>query len=180
MSYKDIPVGSDAPAKVYAVVEMPKGQMGNKYEYYEEYDTIFLDRVEQNMLSNSIGVDYGFIPQTRSEDGDHLDVLIMSRYPLHVGITAEVRVLGVMNMVDDGENDHKIIAVIDSDKYYDALQEFSDIPAHLIRELEYTFLHYKDLRKGTDSVQINVWGDRQEAYRVINNAIAAEASGAVK
>lgn len=176
MSYKNIPVGSDAPAKVYAVVEMITGQIGNKYEYNEEYDTIFLDRVEQNMLSNAIGLNYGFIPQTRSEDGDHLDVLIISRYPLHIGITCEVRVLGVMNMIDDGDNDHKIIAVIDSDKYYDDLQEFNDIPAHLIQELEYTFLHYKDLRKGPDAVQIDGWGDRQEAYRVINAAIAAEAS----
>ena len=113
---------------------------------------------------------YGFIPQTLDEDGDELDVLVITEQPLTTGIYVKARILGVMKFVDDGEVDDKIIAVVDDDRNNgDKIQTLEDLPKRTIEQIEFHFNHYKDLKKpGTTKVE-GFFG-RDEAIKVIEAA----------
>ena len=114
---------------------------------------------------------YGFIPQTLDEDGDELDVLLLTEEPLATGVYLEARIIGVMKFVDDGEVDDKIVAVPADDRHNgNAITSLQDVPAQLIKQIEFHFNHYKDLKKpGTTKVES--WGDVAEAQAVVHEAI---------
>ena len=108
-----------------------------------------LDRVDPAIFAKP--TNYGFIPQTLDEDGDELDVLLVTDTPLTTGLVVEARILGVMKFVDDDEVDDKIIAVPSDDRHNgNAIQSLEDLPAQLIKQIEFHFNHYKDLKKTTD------------------------------
>src|SRR5581483_591085 len=94
-------------------IEIPKGSR-NKIEYDLKKQVFVLDRVEPSIFSKP--VNYGFVPQTIDEDGDPLDTLVVTNEPLPMGILVTAKVIGVLNFVDDGENDHKIICVPSDDR----------------------------------------------------------------
>ena len=132
MSYHNLPIGNDFPKTVNAVIEIPKGSR-NKYEYDESLDLIRLDRV----LHSSVfyPADYGFIPQTRSEDGDHMDIMTLVTEPVYPGCVVSVRPIGIADMTDDKGKDWKILGVANDDPRYEKVHELSDVDPHLLKEV---------------------------------------------
>ncbi|MBR0461055.1 inorganic diphosphatase [Candidatus Saccharibacteria bacterium] len=137
--------------KVNVVIEIPTGS-NHKIEWDRENACFMLDRIEPIAFAKPCN--YGFIPQTLDEDGDELDVLMITDQPLTTGIWMKARVLGVMKFVDDGEVDDKIICVPEDDRNNgDHYQMLEDLPERLIEQIEFHFNHYKDLKKpGTTKV----------------------------
>lgn len=166
MNIKNLPRGEKYPEEFNLVVEMPKNSH-NKYEYDEELDIIKIDRVFYSAMA--LPYDYGFIPQTRSEDGDHLDGIVVLDQNAYPGILVPCRPVGVMYMIDSGEKDEKIIAVPVDDPRYKDIQELDDLGEHFKKELQHYFEHYKDLQG--KKVEVNGWGNKAEALKVMADSI---------
>lgn len=152
---------------INVVIEIPMGS-SHKIEWNRDLAAMQLDRVEPAIFAKP--ANYGFIPQTLDEDGDELDVLVVTDEPLPMGVFLEAKVIGVMKFEDDGEVDDKIIAVPTDDRNTgNRIQSLADIP-QLVKQIENHFNHYKDLKKpGTTIVQS--WGDAEEAKKVIHESI---------
>ncbi len=132
------------------IIEIPKGSK-NKYEIDKKTGLIALDRVMHT--SQDYPFDYGFVPKTLWEDGDALDVVLLTTHPLHPGILVRVRPVGVMNMVDGGESDAKIIAVPCEDPRFDEIKDLPDVNKHALKEIEHFFTTYKKIQNKTVEVQ---------------------------
>ena len=155
--------------EINVVVEIPTGS-NHKIEWDRERACFMLDRIEPMAFAKPCN--YGFIPQTLDEDGDELDVLLVTEQPLTTGIYTAARVLGVMKFVDDNEVDDKIIAVPADDRNNgDAIQTLEDLPAQLTRQIEFHFNHYKDLKKPGSTV-VKGFEGLDAAKQVIADAIA--------
>src|SRR6478672_7619639 len=125
MSLKQVPFGS--PEKFNVIIEISQGSQ-DKYEYDEELDVIKLDRVLYSAVR--FPANYGFIPETRADDGDHTDVLLFSTNPIMPGAVVEARAIGFMNMNDSGEIDNKILAVPVADPRYEHVKALKDLSEH--------------------------------------------------
>lgn len=153
---------------INAVIEVPTGST-HKIEWNRSLAAFQLDRVEPSIFAKP--ANYGFIPQTLDEDGDELDVLVITSEPLTTGIFLEAKVIGVMKFVDDDEVDDKIIAVPADDRHTgDAINSLEDLPKQLLNQIEHHFNHYKDLKK-PGSTKVTGWGNADEAKAVIHEAI---------
>jgi len=153
---------------INAVVEIPTGS-NHKIEWNRELAVFELDRVDPRIFAKPCN--YGFIPQTLDEDGDELDLLILTEDPLTTGVFLKAKVIGVMKFVDDGEVDDKIVVVPADDRNNsNAYNSLDDLPKQIINQLEYHFNHYKDLKKPGTTV-VESWGDVSEAKKVIHEAI---------
>lgn len=153
---------------INVVVEIPAGS-SHKIEWDRRLGVMKLDRVEPQIFAKP--TNYGFIPQTLDEDGDELDVLLVTDSPLITGVVVEAKVIGVMKFVDDGEVDDKVIAVPADDRHNgDAINSLADLPAQLIRQIEFHFNRYKDLKKPGSTV-VERFSDVDEAKEVIAKAI---------
>lgn len=153
---------------INVVIEIPAGS-NNKIEWNREKAVFQLDRVEPKIFAKP--TNYGFIPQTLDEDGDELDVLLITDEPLPTGIFLEARVIGVMEFVDDGEVDDKIVAVPADDRNTgNAIKSLSDLPKQKIDQINHHFDHYKDLKKPGSTVVKN-WGDVERARQIIKDSI---------
>ena len=153
---------------INVVVEIPAGS-NHKIEWDRRLGVMRLDRVEPQIFAKP--TNYGFIPQTLDEDGDELDVLLVTDSPLTTGIVVNAKIIGVMKFVDDGEVDDKIIAVPSDDRNNgDAIQTLEDIPAQLIKQIEFHFNRYKDLKKPGSTV-VKSFDGAEEAQQVIAEAI---------
>ena len=141
--WHDIELGDKAPEEFNTIIEIPKGS-NNKYEIDKETGLIALDRA--NYSSAPYPFDYGFAPKTLWEDGDALDIIVLSTFPLAIGILVKVRPVAVMEMIDSGESDYKIIAVPVSDKRWEDVKDLADVNKHTIKEIEHFFLTYKKLQ----------------------------------
>lgn len=150
------------------VVEIPAGS-NHKIEWDRKVGVMRLDRVEPAIFAKP--TNYGFIPQTLDEDGDELDVLLVTDQPLTTGLVVTARILGVMKFVDDDEVDDKIIAVpMDDRNNGDAIQSLEDLPAQLIKQIEFHFSRYKDLKKPGSTV-VKGFEGLDSAKQVIAEAI---------
>lgn len=153
---------------VNVVVEIPSGS-SHKIEWNRELAVMQLDRVEPAIFAKP--TNYGFIPQTLDEDGDELDALIITDEPLPTGIFLEARIIGVMKFSDDNEVDDKVVVVpVDDRNTGNAITSLADLPERLIKQIEFHFNHYKDLKKAGTTV-VESWGDVAEATTVIHEAI---------
>lgn len=153
---------------INAVVEIPTGS-SHKIEWNRELAVFELDRIDPQIFAKPCN--YGFIPQTLDEDGDELDLLIITEQPLTTGVFLKAKVIGVMKFVDDGEVDDKIVVVPADDRNNgNAYNSLDDLPKQIINQLEYHFNHYKDLKKPGTTV-VESWGDVEEAKKVIHEAI---------
>jgi inorganic pyrophosphatase len=160
--------GSVDDGMINVVNEIPAGS-NHKIEWNREKAAFMLDRVEPRIFAKP--TNYGFIPQTLDEDGDELDVLLITDDPLATGIFLEARIIGVMRFVDDGEVDDKIVAVHADDRNTgNAILTLEDLPKRLIEQLEFHFNHYKDLKKPGTTV-VESWGDIEEAKRIVHESI---------
>ena len=154
--------------EINVVVEIPTGS-NHKIEWDRKNACFMLDRVEPIAFAKPCN--YGFIPQTLDEDGDELDVLLITDQPLTTGIYTTAHILGVMKFVDSDEVDDKIIAVPADDRNNgDRYKTLADLPAQLLKQIEFHFNHYKDLKK-PGSTEVKEFADADEAKRVIAAAI---------
>ena len=153
---------------VNAVVEIPEGSF-LKIEWDRERAAFMLDRVEPSIFAKPCS--YGFIPQTLDEDGDELDILVFCAEPIPTGVYLQAKVIGVMNFVDDGEADHKIVVVPADDRNSgDGINSLDDLWPRWKQKVEHHFNHYKDLKKpGTTTVE--GWGDVDAAKKIIQESI---------
>lgn len=152
---------------VNVVIEIPAGS-SHKIEWNRELAAFQLDRVEPKIFAKP--TNYGFIPQTLDEDGDELDVLLVTEEPLPTGVFLEATIIGVMKFEDGGEVDDKIVAVPADDRNTgNAIKNLEDIP-QLVKQLEHHFSHYKDLKKPGTTI-VTGWGDIEEAKKITHEAI---------
>lgn len=150
------------------VIEIPMGS-NHKIEWDRERACFMLDRVEPIAFAKPCN--YGFIPQTIDEDGDELDVLMITDQPLTTGIWMKAKILGVMKFVDSDEVDDKVICVPADDRNNgDAYESLEDLPKQLIKQIEFHFSHYKDLKK-PGSTKVEGFFGVEEAKKVIADSI---------
>lgn len=162
--------GANAPNLVNVVIEIPAQSEPVKYEIDKNTGALFVDRFLG--ASMRYPCDYGYVPNTLSEDGDPVDVLVISPVPLLSGAVIEVRPIGMLNMTDEKGKDVKILAV-PSDKLTTLYKDWhnpKDAFPLLIRQIEHFFKHYKDLEDGR-WVKIDGWNDAAEAKQEIINSI---------
>jgi inorganic pyrophosphatase len=147
--WHDIPAGCADEMNV--IIEIPCGS-NNKYEVDKDTGLIKLDRA--NYSAAPYPFDYGFVPQTLWHDGDPLDVVLLTTYPLHPGILVTARPVAVMEMIDSGESDYKIIAVPTEDKRWDDVADLGDVNKHTIAEIKHFFETYKALKGKPAPVEV--------------------------
>jgi len=162
MSYNDIPAGKDLPNDINVIIEIPANYDPIKYEVDKDSDAIFVDRFVATPMFYP--ANYGYVPQTLSEDGDPLDVLVVSPYPVVPGAVIRSRVVGVLKMSDESGIDAKLLAVPHTKltKIYDHVQEISDLPELLLNQIVHYFENYKALEPGK-WVKVDGWEDAESA-----------------
>lgn len=165
MAFSKIPIGDKVPEIINTVIEIPRGSH-HKYEYDEQLDEIKLDRVLHSAVFYP--TEYGFIPHTRSEDGDHLDVLVIISDPTFPGCVLSARPIGVLDMEDNAGQDWKIIAVAQNDPKLKNIQDITDVDEHSKKEIIHFFEVYKQLENKW--VKVRDWLGKDEAYRLIQEA----------
>ena len=154
---------------VHMIVEVNKGTI-TKYEIVTELGLLKLDRVGYSYLAYPFT--YGEIPKTLDKDNDPLDIFLpFVTEPLIPGCLVEVRIIGVMEMIDGGEQDDKIIGMVASDKRFDHIEKIEDLSPHFIKETKYFWEHYKDLKK-PGTVQVGEFLGKDAAVEIINKAVA--------
>lgn len=159
MSLKQVPFGSID--KFNVIIEISQGSQ-DKYEYDEELDVIKLDRVLYS--SQRFPANYGFIPETRADDGDHTDVVLFSTNPIMPGAVVEARAIGFMNMNDSGDIDNKIIAVPTSDPRFSHVKSFAEVAEHSPKEIKNFFETYKMLQNKSVTVGDFESADKAQEY----------------
>lgn len=170
MSFSKIPAGKEPPHDINVIIEIPANSSPIKYEI--EKDVVFVDRFMATPMFYP--ANYGYIPQTLSEDGDALDVLVVTPYPVIPGSVIRARPIGILNMSDEAGKDAKLLAV-PHDKLtvlYKDVKEPADLPQLLIQQIEHFFENYKDLEKGK-WVKIDGWAGSAEALAEVEKAIKA-------
>ena len=170
MSYSKIPAGKDLPNDIYVAIEIPANHAPIKYEIDKDSDTLFVDRFMATPMFYP--ANYGFIPNTLADDGDPLDVLVVTPYPVAPGSVIRARPVGVLNMTDESGKDAKVLAVpIDKlSTLYREVFETSDVQPLLLKQIEHFFEHYKDLEAGK-WVKIDGWADAAAAKAEIVNSV---------
>ncbi len=167
--WHEVSRGKNIPEEVNVIIEIPKNS-SNKYEIDKETGLIALDRANYSYAPYPF--DYGFVPQTLWEDGDALDVIVLTTFPLNVGVLVRVRPVAVMEMIDGGESDYKVIGVPVDDKRWEDVKDLSDINKHNLKEFVHFFETYKELKKGEKGiVVINKISDKAAAIDAVNKSI---------
>lgn len=166
MNFYDINPGTREEMNV--IIEIPKGSQ-NKYEIDKATGLIALDRA--NYSAAAYPCEYGFVPQTLWDDGDAVDVLLLATFPVPPGILVKSRPVALMEMIDSGENDYKIIAVPVDDKRWDDVQDLADLNKHTLKELQHFFETYKALKGKDAEVTINGFKGKAEAQDAFDRAL---------
>ncbi len=166
--WHDVPLGENAPEEFNVIVEIPKGSH-NKYEIDKDTGLIKLDRV--NYSSAAYPFEYGFAPRTLWDDGDALDVVILATNPIPPGILVTVRPVAIMEMTDDAESDHKIIAVPTEDIRFDNVKDLEDLNAHTLKEMQHFFEQNKRLKKKPVEIQVHGFKPRADALAAITRSV---------
>ncbi len=152
----DIQAGTAEEMNV--IIEIPKFSK-NKYEIDKETGIIELDRVMHS--SQDYPFDYGFVPQTLFDDGDALDVVLLTTYPLAPGILVKARPVAIMEMIDGGDRDDKVLAVPIDDPRFADVKDLADVNKHFIKEATHFFETYKKVQN--KSVEVGAWHGAAEA-----------------
>lgn len=173
-NYLNLPIGDDAPQTVTAVIEIPQGST-NKYEYDKKLKVFRLDRNLHSPVHYP--GDYGFIPRTLAEDGDPLDILVLGDAPTFPGCVYMARPIGLFEMLDQGVRDEKILAYATGNPRFSSIQDYTDAPPHILREVAHFFSTYKDLEGKRTSVL--GWKDRDAAHAIIESSRQRFASKAL-
>lgn len=158
--------GKNVPDEVNVIIEIPMRGEPVKYEIDKETGVLFVDRFMSTAMYYP--ANYGYIPQTLSEDGDPVDILVVTPVPLINGAVVTCRPVGMLKMTDEAGVDAKLLAVPVGklSKMYESIKTYSDLPESLLLSLEHFFKHYKDLEKDK-WVQINGWEGPEKAREEI-------------
>lgn len=171
MDVSKIPPGRNPPNDVNVIIEIPQGGTPVKYELDKNSGALFVNRFLHTAMYYP--ANYGFIPNTLSEDGDPVDCMAASQVPVAPGAVIRCRPIGALLMEDESGIDEKIIAVpVDAlNPYYEQIAQISDLPPIFRDQIEHFFRHYKDLERGK-WVKVEGWVDCAKACDLIMQAIA--------
>lgn len=161
----DIAPGSAKEMNV--IIEIPRGSQ-NKYEIDKETGMIALDRVLHT--AQAYPFDYGYVPQTLWDDGDALDVVLLTTYPLLPGILVRARPVAILPMVDGGEADEKVIAVPADDPRFADIQDLKDVNKHTLKEIAHFFETYKKLQD--KEVSLGAFAGKDAAEAAFTRAVS--------
>jgi inorganic pyrophosphatase len=164
--WHDVSPGDKLPDEMNVIIEINKGSK-NKYEIDKETGLIALDRAMHT--AQDYPFDYGFVPQTLWDDDDALDVVVLTTYPLTPGILVNVRPVAIMNMIDGGDADDKVIAVPVDDPRWDDAQDLDDINKHTVKEMEHFFATYKKIQN--KEVSVNGFRGKADALAAVERSI---------
>jgi inorganic pyrophosphatase len=151
--------GKNVPDDVNVIIEIPANSDPVKYEVDKETGALFVDRLMKTAMFYP--ANYGYVPNTLSDDGDAVDVLVMTPYPLLAGCVVQCRPVGMLKMTDESGIDAKILAV-PHDAMYDGINDISDVPEYQLAQIAHFFEHYKDLEKNK-WVKVEGWVGIEEA-----------------
>jgi len=165
--WHDITIGKNAPEEINCIIEIPKGSH-NKYEIDKETGLIKLDRA--NYGPAAYPFDYGFVPQTLWEDGDALDVILLSSFPVNTGILVNVRPVALMEMTDSDESDYKILAVPVDDRRWEDVKDLADLNNHSLREYQNFMETIKQLKGKPAVITVHGYKGKTEAIEAIKKA----------
>lgn len=170
MKLEKISMGKKVPDEVNVLIENSGNALPVKYELDKDSGALFVDRFVATPMHYPCN--YGFVPNTLSEDGDPVDVLVISEFPIQPGAVIPAKLIGVLIMEDEKGMDEKLLAVptIKMNSEYSHYNELNDIPEVLLNKIKHFFEHYKDLEKGK-WVKITGFKDAVEARKVMNEAI---------
>jgi inorganic pyrophosphatase len=171
MSLDRVPAGKEVPNDCNVVIEIPMRADPIKYEVDKETGAVFVDRFMSTAMHYPCN--YGYVPQTLSDDGDPCDVLVLSPMPLVTGVVVRCRPIGMLKLDDEAGGDAKILAVpIDKlSSLYHHVKSPRDLPEITTRQIAHFFEHYKDLEPGK-WVRVGIWVEAEEAKREIVESIA--------
>jgi len=169
MSLHLVPAGDDLPEVVNVVIEIPANADPIKYEVDKDTGTLWVDRFMSTPMFYPCN--YGFVNQTLSLDGDPVDVLVPTPFPLQAGSVIKCRPVGVLKMTDEAGEDAKVVAVPVSKltKAYDHINDVDDLPELLRAQITHFFERYKELEKGK-WVKVEGWGNAAEAKEEIKSS----------
>jgi inorganic pyrophosphatase len=170
MDVAKIPAGNNPPEDINAIIEIPQGGLPVKYEVDKESGALFVDRFLHTAMYYP--ANYGFIPHTLSEDGDPVDILVISQIPVVPGAVIRCRPIGALQMQDEAGPDEKIIAVpVDKlHPFYQGVRSYLNLPEIMRAQISHFFEHYKDLEKGK-WVTVAQWVDEIEARAMVMRGI---------
>ncbi|BDZ74962.1 MULTISPECIES: inorganic diphosphatase [Methylophaga] len=168
--------GKNLPTDINVIIEIPSHSDPVKYEVDKETGALFVDRFMNTAMFYPCN--YGYVPHTLSDDGDPVDVLVVSPYALISGSVVSCRPVGMLKMTDESGEDAKIIAV-PHDKMYDDVNDINDLPERLLNQLSHFFEHYKDLEKNK-WVKVEGWVGKAEAETEIVASVERFKSAPVK
>ena len=165
--WKDIPSGDNPPDILNAVIEVISGSR-DKYEYKHEWEAFVLDRIIPSSVI--FPVEYGFVPQTFSDDDDPLDIMVLSYEPLEVGCIVKVRVIGVLIIEDEQGEDPKILSVLVNDVRFDEYYDIKNVNPHKLTEIQEFYETYKRLEPHK-WVKFKEWKNAESAKDIVNYSI---------
>ncbi|WNC69249.1 inorganic diphosphatase [Thalassotalea nanhaiensis] len=171
MSLNSVPAGKNLPEEINVIIEIPAHADPVKYEVDKESGAMFVDRFMSTCMHYP--TNYGYVPHTLSLDGDPVDVLVPTPFPLIAGSVIRCRPIGVLNMTDESGEDAKILAVpVDKlSTIYRGINEATQMPELLLNQISHFFEHYKDLEPNK-WVKIEGWSDAQAAKDEITSSVA--------
>ena len=171
MSFSNVPAGKNIPTDFNVIIEIPMNADPIKYEVDKDTGAIFVDRFM--MTAMHYPCNYGYIPQTLADDGDPVDVLVVTPFPLHPGVVVRCRAIGILKMTDEAGGDAKLLAV-PVDKILPIYRHWTkpeDLQPERLMQIQHFFEHYKDLEKGK-WVKVEGWGGPDEAHAEILAGVA--------
>ncbi len=172
MNFDKIPAGKDIPNDIYVAIEIPAQSSPVKYEIDKDMGAVLVDRFMSTPMFYP--ANYGFIPNTLADDGDPLDVLVITPYPVIPGSIIRCRAVGMLDMDDEAGGDEKLVAVPHEklSTQYGDIQDVEDIPQLLRDQIQHFFENYKDLEKGK-WVKVKGWKNAETARASIIKSVEA-------
>lgn len=161
-----VPSGQNVPHDINVIIEIPSHSDPVKYELDKETGAMFVDRFMSSAMHYPCN--YGYVPHTLSDDGDPVDVLVLTPNPLISGSVVRCRPVGVLKMTDESGDDAKVLAVPTDKlcKTYRDVQDFRDLSPPILDQIAHFFEHYKDLDEGK-WVRVEGWAGVDEAKQEI-------------
>jgi inorganic pyrophosphatase len=172
MNFDNIPAGKNPPEDIYVAIEIPANSSPVKYELDKDMGALLVDRFMATPMFYP--ANYGFIPHTLADDGDPIDVLVVTPYAVQAGSVIRCRPVGVLNMEDEAGGDAKLVAV-PHDKLtnaYSHVKDIDDLPQLLRDQIKHFFENYKTLEPGK-WVKVQGWANAAEAKKAIEESVKA-------
>jgi len=170
MSLQNVPAGAKAPDEFNVIIEIPMNADPVKYEVDKDSGALFVDRFMTTAMHYPCN--YGYIPQTLADDGDPVDVLVITPFPLHPGVVVKCRALGMLQMDDEAGGDAKLLAVPTTKllPIYSHLNKPEDVSEMILKGIQHFFEHYKDLEAGK-WVKVKGWEGPESARKEITDGV---------